>query len=91
MPFEETEHAASYLVRLFPTIRIATTAEAETRATAALLAMLRAVSEFGRTVVKLAGGPAGKIECYTEVPLVDRSQTPSTRRRRRHRVRAFCA
>jgi hypothetical protein len=76
MPFEETEHAASYLVRLFPTIRIATTAEAETRSTAALLAMLRAVSEFGRIVVKLAGGPAGKIECYTEVPLVDHSQTP---------------
>jgi hypothetical protein len=76
MPFEETEQAKDYLVRLFPTVRIATTGEAETRATAALLAMLRAVSEFGRVIVKLAGGPAGKIECYTEVPLVDHSQTP---------------
>jgi hypothetical protein len=76
MPYEETEQASAYLVRLFPTMRIATTGEAETRATAALLAMLRAVSEFGRVIVKLAGGPAGKIECYTEVPLVDHSQTP---------------
>lgn len=72
MPFEDTEQAEAHLVRLFPTIRIATTAEAETRATAALLAMVRAVSEFGRVVIKLAGGPAGRVECYTEVPYVDR-------------------
>jgi hypothetical protein len=57
-------------------MRIATTAEAETRATAALLVIIRAVSEFGRSIVKLAGGPAGKITCYTEVPYVDDTQTP---------------
>lgn len=76
MPFEDTEDAEAHLVRLFPTVRIANTAEAEMRATAALLATVRAVSEFGRTIVKLAGGPAGRITCYTEVPYVDRSQVP---------------
>ena len=76
MPFENSEQAKRHLVRLFPTIRIGSTAEAETRATAALLATLRAVSEFGRVLVKLAGGPAGKPDCYTEVPYIDQSQTP---------------
>lgn len=76
MPFEDTDAAKRHRVRLFPTIRINTPAEAETRATAALLATLRAVSEFGRVVVKLAGGPAGKPDCYTEVPYEDRSQVP---------------
>jgi hypothetical protein len=28
---------------------------------------VRAVSEFGRAVVRMAGGPAGKLTCYTEV------------------------
>ena len=55
-------------VRLFPSIRISSTQEAEQRATCALLAMVRAVSEFGRSFVKMAGGPAGKLACYTEVP-----------------------
>jgi hypothetical protein len=76
MPFEDTEAAKRHRVRLFPTIRIGTIAEAETRATAALLATWRAVSEFGRVVVKLAGGPAGRPDCYTEVPYEDRSQIP---------------
>src|SRR4051794_21848831 len=76
MPFEDNELAKGHLVRLFPTIRIGSTAEAETRATAALLATVRAVSEFGRVIVKLAGGPAGRPDCYTEVPYEDQSQTP---------------
>jgi hypothetical protein len=76
MAFEDTEQAESHLVRLFPTMRISNNAEAETRATAALLAALRAVSEFGKTIVKIAGGPSGKITCYTEVPYTDRSQVP---------------
>jgi hypothetical protein len=78
MPFEDTEQANGHRVRLFPTIRIGTPAEAETRATAALLATLRAVCEFRGVIVKLAGGPAGKIECYTEVPFEDNAQTPPT-------------
>jgi hypothetical protein len=76
MPFEDTDQAKTHRVRLFPTIRIGSVAEAETRATAALLATLRAVSEFGRAIVKLAGGPAGKPDCYTEAPYEDRSQFP---------------
>lgn len=59
-----TEHE----VRLFPTIRVSSEREAELRATASLLATIRAVSEFGRTIVKLAGGPAGRLYCFTEVP-----------------------
>ncbi len=54
-------------VRLFPSLRISSDREAEQRATAALLAMIKGVAEFGRAVVKLAGGPGGKISCYTEV------------------------
>lgn len=55
--------------RLFPTVRISSSKEAELRAVAALLATLRAVSEFGRSIIKASGGPAGRLSCYTEVPL----------------------
>lgn len=55
-------------VRLFPCYRIISDREAELRATASLLAVARAVSEFGRAIVSIAGGPAGKLSCYTEVP-----------------------
>ena len=54
-------------VRLFPSVHINGQREAELRATASLLAVLRAVSEFGKRVVRIAGGPAGKLSCYTEV------------------------
>ena len=53
-------------VRLFLSAHISSTREAELRAAASLLAMVRAVSEFGRIVVRAAGGPAGRISCYTE-------------------------
>ncbi len=55
-------------VRLLPSVSIRSEREAEIRATASLLAMIRAVSEFGRTIVRHAGGPAGRLSCYTEVP-----------------------
>lgn len=57
-------------VRLFPTAGIKSEKEAEMRATAALLAMVRAVAEFGGAIIKEAGGPGGKtrnVQCYTEV------------------------
>ena len=54
-------------VRLFPSHHIAGLREAELRAAAALLAVTRAVSEFGGFVVSLAGGPKGKVQTYTEV------------------------
>jgi hypothetical protein len=63
----DSDQIKRHAVRLFPTIRISSEKEAELRATAALCAMIRAVSEFGRAVVRMAGGPAGKLECYTEV------------------------
>lgn len=69
MSFEEHEHLRDHEVRLFPVVRISSEREAELRATASLLAMVRAVSEFGQAVVRMAKGrPSGNIYCYTEVP-----------------------
>jgi hypothetical protein len=68
MDFDTDEQVRSHEVRLFPTIRIGSTREAELRATAGLLAIVKAVSEFGRAIVKDAGGPVGRLSCYTEVP-----------------------
>jgi len=56
-------------VRLFPASRIKSEREAELRATASLLAVVRAVSEFGKRLMRVTGGLAGRIECYTEVPI----------------------
>ena len=64
----DTEALEARKVRLFPSHHISSVREAELRAAASLLAMINAVSEFGRAVVSLAGGPKGKPECYTEVP-----------------------
>lgn len=55
-------------VRLFPGYDIRSEREAELRAASTLLGVARAVSEFGRRIVAMAGGPAGRLECYTEVP-----------------------
>ena len=55
-------------VRLFPSVHISSEREAELRATASLLAVIRAVSEFGRRIVRLSNGHAGRLSCYTEVP-----------------------
>lgn len=65
---DDTAHWAEHEVRLFPSVHITSDREAELRATASLLAVIRAVSEFGRTIVRLSGGPAGRLSCYTEVP-----------------------
>ena len=65
----DSELVRSREARLFPTVRISSSKEAELRATASLLATLRAVSEFGRAIIKASGGPAGRLSCYTEVPL----------------------
>ena len=63
-----SDNLEGHEVRLFPSAHISGTREAELRAAASLLAMVRAVSEFGRVFVRAAGGPAGRISCYTEVP-----------------------
>lgn len=62
-----SERVAAHEVRLFPSVRINSDREAELRATCALCSVLRAVSEFGRKVVKASGGPAGRLSCFTEI------------------------
>ena len=62
-------------VRLFPSVSIRNEREAELRATASVLTVIRAVSEFGRRIVRLAGGPGlGNLSCYTEVPFMTQEQ-----------------
>jgi hypothetical protein len=41
----------------------------ERRATSALLAVVTAVEEFGRVLLKPLGAPAGKVQAFIEVPL----------------------
>lgn len=63
---EENWHQA----RLIPTSGINGAEEQERRATSALLAVISAVREFGRALVKPLGAPAGTIETYIEVPFI---------------------
>lgn len=63
---EETWHQA----RLIPTSGINGAEEQERRATSALLAVFRAVDEFGRALLKDVGAPAGRAETFIEVPFV---------------------
>jgi len=61
---EESWHAA----RLIPTSGINGADEQERRATSALLSVMTAVREFGRSFTMRFGAPAGPIEAYIEVP-----------------------
>jgi hypothetical protein len=61
---EETWHAA----RLIPTSGIKGGEEQERRATSALLAVMAAVREFGRGLIRPLGAPAGNVETFIEVP-----------------------
>ncbi len=61
---EESWNAA----RLIPTSGISGADEQERRATSALLAVIPAVREFGRTLLTPLGAPMGQIETYIEVP-----------------------
>jgi len=61
---EESWHAA----RLIPTSGIGGADEQERRATSALLAVMPAVREFGRSILGPLGAPAGTIDTYIEVP-----------------------
>ncbi|WP_256793248.1 hypothetical protein [Terrabacter sp. Ter38] len=56
--------------RLIPTSGINGAEEQERRATSALLAVMTAVREYGRALVRPLGAPAGAIECFIEVPFV---------------------
>lgn len=63
---EESWHEA----RLIPTSGINGPDEQERRATSALLAVIPAVREYGRALLKPVGAPAGTIETYIEVPFI---------------------
>lgn len=63
---EQSWHEA----RLIPTSGINGAEEQERRATSALLAVLVAVKEFNRALLKPLGAPVGAVECYIEVPFM---------------------
>lgn len=63
---EESWHEA----RLIPTSGINGADEQERRATSALLAVMSAVTEFGRALTKPFGAPAGRLQTFIEVPFV---------------------
>ncbi len=63
---EQSWHEA----RLIPTSGISGADEQERRATSALLAVLGAVREFNRSLLKPLGAPSGTVECYIEVPFL---------------------
>src|SRR4051794_25137734 len=57
--------------RLIPVAGIRGQDEQEIRAASSLLAVMGAVDEFGRALMKEIGAPAGRISSFTEVPLKD--------------------
>lgn len=57
--------------RLIPVAGIRNQGEQEIRAASSLLAVMGAVDEFGRALMKETGAPAGRISTFTEVPLKD--------------------
>lgn len=60
-------HAA----RLIPTAGIKGQEEQEKRATSSLLAVMRAVPEFGHALLKDVGAPKGRVATYAEVRMKD--------------------
>ncbi len=57
------------VARLIPLSSASGVEAQERRATSALLAVMSAVDEFGRALLKPLGAPAGKIQAFVEVPL----------------------
>ena len=57
--------------RLIPTSGIRGQEEQEKRATSSLLAVMGAVPEFGRAVLRRLGAPKGRITTFAEVQLKD--------------------
>lgn len=55
--------------RLIPIVGLRGQEEQEMRAASSLLAVMGAVDEFGRGLLREAGAPAGRIATFTEVPL----------------------
>jgi hypothetical protein len=57
--------------RLIPTTGIGGQDEQEERATSSLLAVMRAVPQFGRAILDHVGAPGGRIQTFTEIRFVD--------------------
>ena len=57
--------------RLIPVAGIRNQGEQEIRAASSLLAVMGAVDEFGRALLKEIGAPSSRISTFTEVPLKD--------------------
>lgn len=55
--------------RLIPVAGIRGQEEQEIRAASSLLAVMGSVDEFGRSLLREVGAPAGRISTFTEVPL----------------------
>jgi hypothetical protein len=68
---QETWEAA----RLIPVSGIKGSDEQERRGSSALLAVLESVHEFNRAILGPLGAPAGRIECFIEVPFKIGEQT----------------
>ena len=67
---DEAWRPARIIPTLIPTSGIRGAREQETRATSALLSVLGAVNEFGRTILRRRlGAPAGPVEAFVEVTL----------------------
>lgn len=60
-----------HVARLIPAFGIRGQEEQEKRATSTLLAVMRAVPDFGKSLVAELGGPRGRISTYSEVQLRD--------------------
>jgi len=60
-----------HVARLIPALGIRGQEEQEKRATSTLLAVMRAVPDFGKSLVAELGAPRGRISTYTEVQLQD--------------------
>lgn len=73
MPEERTRperaEEAWHVARLIPAIGIRGQEEQEKRGTSCLLAVMRAVPEFGRSLISALGAPRGRISTYSEVQL----------------------
>ena len=70
MPTQEL-HDGWHPARLIPAVGIRGQEEQEKRATSSLLAVMRAVPEFGHALLKPLGAPGGRIATFAEVQLKD--------------------
>ena len=76
-PADERIEDGWHPARLIPTTGIGGQDEQEERATSSLLAVMRAVPEFGRALLEHLDAPAGRISTYSEVRFKDEDEKVS--------------